>query len=624
MSKQVDDLSAVRKALRQLKALGAVVGQNVGAFTRASTVTLTFSVLAFGNGVGMIALAVAEYSWLSEWTRRSALRMGDEQMEQRSTTRPGVVAAILGELQPDPYEHTNDALAKLAITRIARDIAPRSSPSKISASGFVECTILNSGNQPALTFDLPKGFCYPATSAGPTDFSIAVPPDEAEHLSSGVASALWQELAAAMELEKSNLPPEFLQIYFISSRGLLALRGPRASKIAQQNLMRRWEAVTYFQSFVTGKMLDKDSNYITQTYLDLAGTGLVKTVCSAVTGARGALGIVCGDISINISRLNPACEKVSERRSRVCSWQTGVFDYTLFTVADDLRPSSYPRELSSQVVYALSEMAETQTGAPVQWVQPMQGALTLNWHHDTPDATGAAESGTETYERQAGNGGGFLVDLGRPELAGPRVFVLLRPREEPLEPVIFIVGGSLLVTLACGLLAMAAIRSGRVNQASEQATILRNLSVAVVQVDEDGRIAAANDRAEQVLGARLPKFGEFDLGTPDRLRVANRSTFFEIFDGPLFRRNGPCFDQVAEAAIVRARRAGMNSEYFGKIADNNRWIRVAGAPLLARSNTTFCVLMSATDQELNDLDAASVQRAPTLHGEQGTAEVETF
>ena len=78
MSKQVDDLSAVRKALRQLKALGAVVGQNVGAFTRASTVTLTFSVLAFGNGVGMIALAVAEYSWLSEWTRRSGFSWTSE------------------------------------------------------------------------------------------------------------------------------------------------------------------------------------------------------------------------------------------------------------------------------------------------------------------------------------------------------------------------------------------------------------------------------------------------------------------------------------------------------------------------------------------------------------------
>jgi PAS domain-containing protein len=135
------------------------------------------------------------------------------------------------------------------------------------------------------------------------------------------------------------------------------------------------------------------------------------------------------------------------------------------------------------------------------------------------------------------------------------------------------------------LLGMAAASGGwswhlasEANKLRERLGLLRNLQVGVVQVDTDDFVLEANDRAEELFGRKLPKYGT----------AAPRVNFRDLIDLRIVREPGgaldagPRFAEISLSEIDRLRRNGEASDYYGRLSrgKDRRWVSVAATPMM--------------------------------------------
>jgi PAS domain-containing protein len=161
-------------------------------------------------------------------------------------------------------------------------------------------------------------------------------------------------------------------------------------------------------------------------------------------------------------------------------------------------------------------------------------------------------------------------------------------------------------------------------------TLLRDLQVGVLDVSDGHVIEAANDRAEELLGTRLPTLGA-------KWDIADSSMFFDfVEDLLLFRNPDPAPEDLVPWAswkqwlpltkeeVRRDRGLGLSYEYYARLKKGvksrrgrlhlegitQNWLRVRGSPILtsrhARSNgdRTFAVIHSLNKAIEDELDRA--------------------
>jgi len=130
-------------------------------------------------------------------------------------------------------------------------------------------------------------------------------------------------------------------------------------------------------------------------------------------------------------------------------------------------------------------------------------------------------------------------------------------------------------------------------------SILRDLQAGVLDVSDSWKIESANDRAEEILGTRIPMLGaDWDDADPVSLLDLVETPF-------LYRvRDTDAYEPLEQTTVEQHRAGGLAFPYFARlkhdltqIDTNNRgrrWISVKGSPLLDRAGNsiprTFAVI----------------------------------
>ncbi len=386
----------------------------------------------------------------------------------------------------------------------------------------------------------------------------------AERLRAATALGLIFSLAAPAGhpwFHDLTLPHSLPQAYFISPDGVFAhIAGDQQSlEIVNEQPLRRWESRPYFQALLRD---DQPSRHRTRVYLDITGLGLVQTTCQVLfdrsdTNIRS--GVVCVDAPVHPCRLHPAnstrqCGENSSNRW-IRSWSDPVLDYRLFEV---------PASGSDKVGNVQPTGGDPQLPALLAKSEDLK-------------ATGLAFEGDE-----------FLITVKRGP-NGRKTLLRLKPSRDLRRPDVFMITAVSLLLVSIFCLVACARSAAKAGEAAESGSLLRNLPVAVVQLDEDRRIRFANDRAEEILARPLHRFGLTTAAPePPHNAPPDRPLFAENFDNDFLIEVNVSKGTVSRPKkldkVNASRTLGVSSEYYCRLhpdAQTGRpctWIRVLGSP----------------------------------------------
>lgn len=400
----------------------------------------------------------------------------------------------------------------------------------------------------------------------------------------------------AKDLETHSL----IAAYFISADSILRywrVESTDPIKSLPKNI--RWAAREYFETYERGDTAVGDE-YVSQPYIDMAGQGIVQTICRAVTTpqskslsagspvARGVAqaneitqgdelliaGIVCADLALRLSAVKELVEYiqggplVSAGLVRIQSNGEALIE-TDSTAAN-------AAELKE-----LKDSAQWSTTFPSGWMagQSSRGPTRLIENSKIWYVVPIARSGT-----------GLLA-------------VALHPSPSSGVGRLFRwawLGGTCGAALI--LLTFTAHQSRRVAIASRDLARLRGLATAVIEVRPDASapddfarqiISSGNDRAEEVLQIPLANFGLTDGAKPTLGALFDESTLVAAKPDSL----NPAGQLLSAAKIAETRKRGETNTYFarlrtpriiwqlppkGRLPEEGRywWIRVSAGPVI--------------------------------------------
>jgi hypothetical protein len=162
---------------------------------------------------------------------------------------------------------------------------------------------------------------------------------------------------------------------------------------------------------------------------------------------------------------------------------------------------------------------------------------------------------------------------------GDVLFLVVRPKVphvSRLGVLAFIVG------VVCTGIAVACIAYGRrwgERLAGHEAAgaVINALQVGVLLENENGVVVGANQRAEEILKRRLPRFGEIQIGEPTSVQADGLLEDMIVAADTTGRPQGVAA-RYAEV-IPGLRAAGDPSMYYGRPRKGKGWVRVSGSPL---------------------------------------------
>ena len=168
----------------------------------------------------------------------------------------------------------------------------------------------------------------------------------------------------------------------------------------------------------------------------------------------------------------------------------------------------------------------------------------------------------------------------------------------------------------CGI-AVVLARTWRWRRLEAQLSMLRDLPIGVVYDERtcDGRILAANDRAEELVGTELPSFrglGETRERSPEFWSVFEKKGIVNPNNDPEYidteKREPFEVDNLSEM-LVEQRTSGKSSTYYVQVSgkklqpEAESWLRVVGTPVFRRNKggkpVSFAVLEKLQGSELN-------------------------
>jgi hypothetical protein len=417
----------------------------------------------------------------------------------------------------------------------------------------------------------------------------------------------------AAECAENKETHSFTAAYFVSVDSVLRYwRDETLDPVKSLPKNISWAARDYFTTYLRGNTR-VDDEYISKPYIDIAGAGIVQTICRAVSTPISEnettpiiSGVVCADLALRPSAV----------KSLVKIIQTGplVSAGLLRVHADgeafvEPEPHEGPRE-------ELVKLIES-----VQWGD----AFTPQW------TTGPASRGPTPL--QVDSRIWYVVPIAR---TGSDVLAIaLHPA--PSSGVGRLSRWATLGSI-CGaalvLLTFTAHQSRRVAIAGRDLARLRGLPAAVIECRLDPAapnsystqvIVAGNDRAEEVLQIQLPNFGLTDGAQPKLGSIFDEAALIAAgLDGVEPHRK-----IVDSSEIGVSRQRGDISTYYARLKDRRtvwqvplkgqlpkqqayRWVRMAAGPVIlprwrgtslvarGRLESTLGIIVPVLDVELNN------------------------
>jgi len=356
---------------------------------------------------------------------------------------------------------------------------------------------------------------------------------------------------------------------------------------------RSFDGASYVYDALSNAAMEKCGNTTfvkTRPYVDLTGRGVVHTLCDRITSSERparVLGTLCFDVSPPLRYVKAGLEAAS-----------ALFDLHLAR-----RPVPRTGETTR---FEPCEMFKEGCPAFLQQLSPPElTLLEIQWRSpDTSDAAGASAIRMLAGEEYFGT---TIAKDGETE------YVLFgrhaRAAEADIGTTIMM---ALFVVLACLLVAVGVERKAR----RLDVTLIRGLPVGVVEVDETDKIIAANDRAEEIFGLQLPRFGhpylDDDASVRDQVWFVNQIED----DGVVFlddagRLPGGAIRFSPYQEIKAQRSAGYTGSYYAFARKTGQWIRVTGSTMLnpLKEHHTFGMIDTYIDEEhLERLIAARAAR----------------
>jgi PAS domain-containing protein len=456
-----------------------------------------------------------------------------EQETRMATRYPGPFALVLPRLQgietkqewPDEVE------------RLLREGAEKLGSAARTGCAGVEASLHRCNFESASA--LGTGLC---TETRGRPHMVFVPPtmlkgDDSKDLraADGLASSLrnakrmCRAVAAAVALTKfsptsavgddtaSVLPERVAHAYFVSADGAFAILGKSRNygdywlRYHEQHPLPRWEARPYVLPF--HRASEMTEIYRSKTYIDIGGLGLVRTYCRRVRGPEyRSIGILCvdeyADIGLTDTKGVEQLDGASQAPMPFAS--DHVFDYwrvDLPVTSDRVNKSSLSRMPAFSCMeqaldrYDLDEIIDR--GGIVTYARDRDGNCMFDGDDEQP-ATGSCS-------RSSGGYCEYLILLSkRPEQVS---FILVHPtaRVWDRDSSLWLTGALLLMWIALTCLGLGQRRSLRQLGNLERGAPLRDVPFGVVELDPEGRVVAANDRAEEILACPLHYFDDDDL-----------------------------------------------------------------------------------------------------------------
>ncbi|MDC0715093.1 hypothetical protein POL68_41985 [Stigmatella sp. ncwal1] len=400
----------------------------------------------------------------------------------------------------------------------------------------------------------------------------------------------------AIELPSAHLPqvdlsqdvPVFKNFYFISMSGflrsLVPLRTPLVAHHAftESNAFQQTLLPTTEQPCVSRDY--SKERYHSRPHIDMNGNGIVTTLCYRVADSHGRLGAFCTDIS-----LPPRLIHQSLREQH-------LFKTTLVKVKEPSRKEDLPElTVCGQPGFTCPERAFEVSSDPER---REARAAALQWWREFsghPSNSGASDM-TVT------SGGHFAAAIHHSGLGNTDRYEIafFKPAPRGIKDWVSFVSA---VACLLGITALT-VRCFFLKDQRRDSALIRGLPVGVVRFTEDGRIIAANDRAEELLRRPIPKFGVHDtspwlpISHSENLQLADL-----VCDGKVYFRHGSTFVSGPLEKLRTQRREGTTGEYWARLDVTDgyakvSWFRIIGSPILRPKGKghVFCMFERADEQ----------------------------
>jgi hypothetical protein len=412
------------------------------------------------------------------------------------------------------------------------------------------------------------------------------------------ATRAFTLLAAAVAPDEANLAarrsivssPSIVQIYFVSTDGVLALWSPdQRMQLRDFPHWKTWNTASYVTHVFDAPLRDGEKPYETPAYFDYGGHGVVRTQSRAVFDPKGELlGCLCFDWTVPVTTFLDQIAESGSLESEVVATIDAGGERTVLAAPLDVFRAQRRRRASpaaSDGDDLLADLQASSAGGPAPFAVDQRGA----------------EAGRSIVSLGAdGDRKRFAVPLGRVGHGGIAGLSLLVSVAPPRTPAAFTAwSAACMVAFATCLFAliMGALAAAQQRERNMEVTLLRGLPLGVVWVDPDEVIQTGNDAAEQILQTRLPKLGA--LSGSKSLRwtdVIDRSSVRPVDSRTDARVACPTTaGDRYDAIVAAARDQGRSSEYLATLRRSGRVIRVIGVPVDgkrpggSRSRRTFGV-----------------------------------
>jgi hypothetical protein len=339
----------------------------------------------------------------------------------------------------------------------------------------------------------------------------------------------------------------FTAAFFVSADSVLRYwRSETVDPVMQLPKNLLWAAREYFATYVRGDTATSDE-YVSQPYIDIAGAGIVQTICRAVpfwpapdaaAPTKHVAGVVCADLALREASVNELVSYIAGG-PLVSAGLVRISARGEATIESKLEGSR------------LAELRDVTTSA--------------EWERSFPPGWVVGPQSRSPTKLRAASENWYVVPIAR---SGTDLLAIaLHPA--PASAVGRLVRWAVLGSM-CGaaliLLTFTAQQSRRVSIAGRELARLRGLPVAVMESRQNSAapqdysrqiIIAGNDRAEEILQIRLPNFG---------LTVGAKPELGNIFDTKTLIRTtmdgSPKKGIVDYDTISESRRRGETTAYY--------------------------------------------------------------